>query len=144
MEHCVEVATKGNPERYVVLNKPNHPNSNTQGKVREHVYKASLALGRKLKTGEHVHHVDYNPRNNSSTNLVVCSNSYHRLLHARTDALNSCGDANYMKCAYCKKYDDPANMYVRPAAYQAWHTECRSKYRRVSNPQTGPYKYGKA
>lgn len=143
-EHCLDQVTKGNPEKYVVLTKPDHPNSNTQGKIREHVYKASMALGRALKNKEQVHHVDYNPKNNDASNLVICADmKYHKLLHARTDALNVCGNANYMKCAYCGEYDDPKNMYTRSIDYQAWHRECRSKRRRVLNPKTGPYKNGK-
>ena len=110
--------------------------------VREHRYKAEKALGRQLKRKEHVHHVDYNKKNNDPSNLIVCDSSYHKLIHARTDALNACGNANHMKCAYCGEYDDPSNMYVRPVQYQAWHHDCRSASRRVENPKTGPYKYG--
>lgn len=117
-----------------------HPNANTQGRVYEHVYIASLALGKPIPKGVHIHHVDCNPRNNENTNLVICSSAYHRLLHARTDAYDITGDANKMKCAYCGKYDNPINMYTRPTSYQAWHLECRSKKRRVKNPKTGPYK----
>ena len=129
-------------EPYVVLHIPTHQNSNTQGKIREHVYKASTAMGKPVPKGVHVHHVDNNPKNNVNTNLVVCSSSYHRLIHARTYAYNATGDASKMKCAYCGEYDDPINMYVRPVAYQAWHLQCRQRKRRVVDPQTGPYKYG--
>jgi hypothetical protein len=127
-------------EPYVVVHLPEHPNSNTQGKVREHVFKASKALGKAIPGGVHVHHVDGNPKNNMNSNLVICSASYHRLIHARTRAYNETGNANLMKCAYCHTYDDPSNMYVRPVQYQAWHLECRSKSRRVLAPKTGPYK----
>lgn len=120
-----------------------HPNANTQGRVYEHVYVASQALGKKIPSGVHVHHVNRDPKDNRNSNLVICTGSYHRLIHARSDAYDATGDANKMKCAYCKEYDDPENMYVRPHQYQAWHTECRSKSRRVTNPKTGPYKYGK-
>lgn len=131
-----------NPEKYVRVHLPDHPNSNTQGKVREHVLKVSTALGKAVPKGTHIHHVDLDETNNTNSNLVLCSPSYHRLLHARTRALDACGNANYMKCAYCHTYDDPKNMYVRPTQYQAWHLECRSKSRRITNPKTGPYKYG--
>ena len=113
------------------------------GKRNEHTIIAERVLGRKLVGEEQVHHVDYDKRNNANDNLVLCSDmKYHKLLHARTDALDACGNPDYMKCAYCGKYDDPANMYVRPVQYQAWHRECRSAKRRVENPKTGPYKYG--
>lgn len=130
-------------EPYIRIHCPDHPNANSQGKVREHVLKASVALGKRIPSGVHVHHVDNNPRNNTNTNLVICSSSYHKLIHARTDALDACGDPNKMKCAYCKEYDDPKNMYVRPNQYQAWHRECSNLYKRVENPKTGPYVYSK-
>ncbi len=127
-------------EPYVRIHLPSHPNSNSQGKIREHVLKASLALGKPVPKNVHVHHVDGNPKNNSNSNLVICSPQYHRLLHARTRAYEDTGNANLMKCAYCHNYDEPKNMYVRPIQYQAWHLECRAKSRRVSSPKTGPYK----
>lgn len=128
-------------EPYVIIHDPKHPNSNTQGKVREHVKIAAQALGKPIPSNVHVHHVDNNPKNNSKDNLVVCSSQYHKLIHARSNAYDATGDANKMKCAYCKEYDNPSNMYQRPTQYQAWHTECRNKSRRITNPQTGPYRY---
>lgn len=40
------------------------------------------ALGRKLKTSEHVHHLDVDVYNNSIDNLIVLSNSAHSKLHS--------------------------------------------------------------
>ena len=40
-------------------------------------------LGRKLKNSEHIHHKDGNPGNNNIRNLVICSNSEHRILEAK-------------------------------------------------------------
>ena len=127
--------------RYKQIFLPNHPNANTQGRVYEHVYVASNALGKPIPNGVHVHHVDNNSRNNVNSNLVICSASYHRLIHARTAAYDATGDANKMKCVYCKNYDSPENMYVRKEQYQAWHRDCSNLYKRVKNPKTGPYKY---
>lgn len=133
--------TIANPEKYITLYKPTHPNSNSQGRIREHVYKASIALGKQIPKGVHIHHVDNNPKNNLNVNLVICSSAYHKLIHARTKALELTGDANKMKCAYCGEYDLPINMFVRKNQYQAWHRECVNKTRRTKNPKTGPYKY---
>lgn len=128
-------------ELYKTLYKPNHPNSNTQGRIREHVYVASQALGKAIPKGTHIHHVNYDKMDNRNENLVICSSKYHTLIHARTDAYNATGDANKMKCAYCKQYDSPSNMYVRKNAYQAWHRDCANDYKGVENPQTGPYRH---
>lgn len=43
-------------------------------------YIVSQVLGRKLKRGEVVHHIDGNPQNNNNNNLLVCSQSYHLAL----------------------------------------------------------------
>ena len=58
------------------------------GKLRpEHTVKAEKALGRKLKTGECVHHFDCNPLNNKNSNLLICKTGYHLGLHAKMSKL---------------------------------------------------------
>lgn len=46
--------------------------------VREHRWVMEQALGRKLESWEHVHHVDGNHLNNSIENLEVLSNADHQ------------------------------------------------------------------
>jgi len=51
--------------------------------VAEHVYKAEKVLGRRLKVGEVVHHIDGNPQNNRNDNLIICTQKYHKnILHS--------------------------------------------------------------
>jgi hypothetical protein len=50
--------------------------------IAEHRHVVEQQLGRKLKQGEVVHHVDHNPLNNDPANLVVLSRAEHRRLHA--------------------------------------------------------------
>lgn len=54
-------------------------------RVRIHTLKAEAVLGRRLKPGECVHHIDLNKANNENSNLLICTLEYHRWLHARLE-----------------------------------------------------------
>jgi len=100
-----------------------------------HTAIAERVLGRPLPKGAQVHHVDGNGKNNNHMNLVICpSAEYHKLLHRRTDALDGCGNADYLKCDICGQWDDPKNMYLYlrlgRKSPRASHRHCRAAYLR--------------
>jgi hypothetical protein len=99
------------------------------GKYKEHILIAEQAIGRKLVRGEVVHHIDKNRSNNRKDNLLVCDAAYHKLIHQRMDAMDACGNPNWRKCVFCKKYDDPKELYIFRTTVH--HKSCKSTYDRI-------------
>jgi hypothetical protein len=103
--------------------------------VRVHVLAVEAVIRRQLRGGECVHHVNGNITDNRHANLVACQDSaYHQLLERRTRALRECGHADWLRCMYCGKLDDPANLYVHINATNGWtktrHRGCTNRYMR--------------
>lgn len=88
----------------------------------EHRIKAEKAIGRILPQEIPVHHY--------KTFIVICNDqNYHLLLHFRAKALKTCGNANWKRCKFCKKFDDPSNMKLQlDRGRQSFHhKECRNR-----------------
>ena len=70
---------------YRLVYKPSHSkamqNENWKGFVYEHIVVAEEVLGRPLRDGEDVHHLDCNRSNNRSENLIVLESSQHTKIH---------------------------------------------------------------
>ncbi len=113
-------------EGYKLIRSPDHPRKDNRGYVREHILVAESALGKILPEKAVVHHTN-GSRDNGP--LVICQDEqYHRLLHQRMRAHEACGRAGWLKCQFCRQYDDPVNlMFGKRLTY---HRECRNQYRR--------------
>ena len=101
----------------------------------EHVLIVERLIGKALPKGVEIHHVDGNGRNNSHSNLVVCPNhAYHSLLHMRITARNACGNAEWRKCCFCKKWDAPENLAFwypgKSRGVMITHRECANSHQR--------------
>ena len=114
---------------YVKILCRNHPRRNSGSYVGEHILIAEKALNHYLPETAVVHHHNEIKSDNSSGNLVVCENkSYHHILHSRIKSRKMCGNANYSRCWYCKKYDSKENLKKGSLSYI--HKECDSSYRK--------------
>lgn len=81
----------------------------------------------KAEVGKVVHHLDGNLANNCLSNLLVCTQAEHVLIHKQERALATCGNATWLKCPYCKVYDDPKSMKAG-SRNSAYHPKCKQLY----------------
>lgn len=99
-------------------------------RVLEHIEIAEKVLGKPLPKNAVVHHINGDGTDNRNTNLVICENGqYHSTLHRKLRALKACGHANWRRCCYCHKYDDPKNLWIDKRITRALHKECAANYR---------------
>lgn len=66
---------------YVLVKAPNHPKRNKAGFYWEHIIVAEQYLGRYLRSGESVHHINEIKTDNRIENLFVCTRLEHDKAH---------------------------------------------------------------
>jgi hypothetical protein len=67
---------------YIEVYMPDHPNANKRKCIYEHQLVMEKHIGRYLRKGEVVHHIDQNKSNNDISNLLLMTNEEHAHLHA--------------------------------------------------------------
>ncbi len=113
---------------YIEIYHPCHHRAGTHGYVFEHVLVAERILGRPLKDGETVHHIDENRQNNENDNIYIfCIDAAHKTFHQRLIAFNSCGHWNWRKCKYCHTWDAPTKL-VFTNHRSVYHKQCANDY----------------
>ena len=71
---------------YLMVKKPDHPRANNNGYVFVHILVAEEGLGRPLRDGETIHHINRNRQDNRPENISVKdSPGIHQHLHAVED-----------------------------------------------------------
>lgn len=122
---------------YILIRMPEHPGADQKGYVKEHRLICEQALGKPLPYGSVPHHIDGDGTNNSHDNLVLCQDTaYHKLIHRRTSALKECGNADWLKCRYCGRYDSPDN--IKESSGWFHHNGCVNEYNRKRKKHNSP------
>jgi len=127
---------KRHTEGYLCTRVFGHPRADWQGYVANHILIMEMSIKRHILPYEVVHHIDEDVTNNDIGNLMLFSTiGSHQRYHARLRAFKACGYWNWLKCRYCKEYDNPKNMIlsdsgvngIKGAHRRRFHTCVRSQ-----------------
>lgn len=93
---------------------------------------ASKVLGRQLTNKEIVHHVDYDKNNCKRNNLLICSQTYHMMIHKRWDAMLAGFDwKTHSLCSVCKEYHSLKEFAKSKNKSSGVHNICKEHSNRI-------------
>lgn len=72
---------KKRPDGYIKVYVPDHPNCTSDGYVMKHILVMERAIGRYIREGECVHHINHKRDDNRIENLQLMSLSDHTAMH---------------------------------------------------------------
>jgi hypothetical protein len=114
-----------NFQGYVLIYKPLHPRA-VKGYVLEHTLVLEEVLGRPILPTETGHHINGDKTDNSPGNLILfATKAMHTAFHQRLKAFEACDHWDWRQCWICHRYDGIENLYINPAAQNAYHQDCR-------------------
>jgi len=97
------------PDGYIMIKCPEHPRANKEGRVLQHIVVMEEMIGRYLRDGEVVHHINGNRSDNRKENLkLFASNGAHLHFELTKDMSErrccDCGSAE----TYGRKWNTPS------------------------------------
>ncbi len=113
---------------YPTLLMPDHPRSNSNGYVLEHIVVAEKALGKPLPPMASVHHINEDRGDCRNQNLVICQDeAYHRMIHARMNIVKAGGNPDRDKvCGRCKRPVPRTDFNKCAARGDGLHDYCKA------------------